>query len=464
MPRPKHSRSISRRRLLGGVCSAAAALPFLRDFPLQAQQSADVMPKLLLFGGPNGPLVGRNGNAGLGYEGWLPDGVTPPSGALPDVLPDVYEALSPYRDDLLFVENLSFLDNNVHRATCGMLTGRKRFVPPGQSIEQYSASGISLDQYLAQELETEVLNTAFNIEGYALGESYWSYLGQNQPVTPIQNPVDAYQRVFGEGLDDELAQQILTRRTSVLDVVAKDIESMKARIGSEDAQRLDNHLDAVRTLEEDLIATASSGCSPTGAPGGYAFLDDAMMPTVTHDHAQVIAQAFACGWGRIATMQLGTFGGETRPQWPSLGIDSNHSCHALCHAFDGIGGAGADGISQQQGIELGLARERAFSAMFADVLDQLASTLDVDGVPVLDNTLVVYARAMGRNHDGNRILWIVAGGSGLGVNGGRFIEVGDGGNNRRYYNDFLTTASTLMGHPIETFGDPQFCNTPIDLS
>lgn len=455
---------VSRRRFLGGVCSAAAALPFLRQFPLQADEPGDVQPKLLLFGAPNGPLVGRDGNGGLGYQGWLPDGVMPPEGALPEVLPDVYEALSPYRDDLLFLENLSFLDDNVHRATNGMLTGRRRFIPPGQAIEQYSAQGISVDHFLADALNTNVLNTAYKIAGFALGESYWSYLGQSQPVTPIQNPVDAYERVFGEGLDTGLAAQVLSRRTSVLDVVAKDIGAMKARVPSADRIRLEHHLDAVRSLEEDLIASAALGCSPTGAPAGYDFLSDAVTPTVNRDHAQVIAQAFACGWGRIATMQIGSFGGELRPRWPELGVDSTYTCHAICHAFDGIDGAGSGGLSQAQGVELGLARERAYSVMFAEVLGQLSNTLDVDGNPILDNTLVAYMRPMGRNHDGNRILWIVAGGSALGVQGGRFVQVGDGAGNKRYYNDFLTAACNVMGHPVDSFGEAQFNDTPISFS
>ena len=53
------------------------------------------------------------------------------------------------------------------------------------------------------ELQTHVLNTAFRIEGFATGEGYWSYTGPGERVEPLQNPVDAYTRVFGEGLDDE---------------------------------------------------------------------------------------------------------------------------------------------------------------------------------------------------------------------------------------------------------------------
>lgn len=456
------SSSLGRRMFLGGACSAAGALPFLSSFELQAGGLEAAPPKVLLVGFENGPLVGADGSAN--YDGWRPGGIELPEGELPEILPDVFEGLSPYRDDLVFLENISFLDDNTHRQTSGMLTGRQRYVPPGQAIEQYSASGISVDQYLAQELGIGVLNTAFNISGFALGESYWSYTGQNQPVTPIQNPVDAYTQVFGEGLDDSLAAEVLARRTSVLDVIAQDLQTMKARTPKADRARLEAHLQSVRELELDLINGANSGCSQPDAIPDYAFLDHANAPMVVRDHASVITQAFACGAAQFATLQLGSFGGETRPQWPELGIDSNYTAHAICHAFDGIDGAGSAGLSQAQGIELGLAKERAYTQLFAEVLGKLHDTIDVDGRPLIDNTLVLYVRPMGRNHDSNRILWIAAGGDGVGVRGGRFMQVGDGGGNRRYYNDMLTTICATMGHPVDTFGDASFCRQPIDLS
>lgn len=462
MHRSKSNTKLGRRLFLGTVSSAAAALPFLRSFPLQAHGGDGAQPKLLFFGAGNGPLVGADG--GAGYEGWLPAGVAPPEGQLPDALPDIYSPLDPFRDNLLFVENLATVDDNTHRQTCGMLTGRRRFVPGGSTIENYTSSGISVDQFLGNELDERVLNTAFRISGFAPGESYWSYRGQADPVTPIQDPVDSYQAVFGEGLEDTLAAEILARRTSVLDVVAKDLGTMRSRVPSADRPRLEAHLDSVRQLEKDLIATAESGCHAPGAPNPSDALADENAPAVIRAHADVIAQAFACGWSRIAMLQLGTFGGELRCRWPDMGIDTGYTSHAICHAFDGIDGAGSAGISQAEGIALGLAKERAYSTLFAYVLERLQATTDVDGMPLLDNTLVTYVRPMGRNHDSNRILWIAAGGAGVGLSGGRFIRVGDGGGDKRHYNDYLTTVCAVMGNPVETFGDPQYCKTPISLS
>ena len=110
---------------------------------------------------------------------------------------------------------------------------------------------------------------------------------------------------------------------------------------------------------------------------------------------------------------------------------------------------------------MGLAEERAFSTMFKEILDGLETTTDVDGSPLLDNTLVVYVRPMGRNHDARNVLWIVAGGAGVGVSGGRFLTVGDGQNDKRYFNDVLTTVCNTMGYQTDGFGDPDFCSEPI---
>lgn len=122
---------------------------------------------------------------------------------------------------------------------------------------------------------------------------------------------------------------------------------------------------------------------------------------------------------------MGSFGGETRLNWPELGIDTLYTEHAVCHSF-AENFAMNTGLGQAEGVELGTAKERAFSTLFSELRDQLSNTLDVDGLLLLENTLVVYVRPFGRNHDSQRILSIAAGGAGVGGQGGRFLRVGDG--------------------------------------
>ena len=377
--------------------------------------------------------------------------------------PEIFRPLHPFRDRLVFMENISMVDaNNSHRQTSGMLTGRRRHAPG--DLKDYTSTGISVDHYLANEfeedpeLETHVLNTAFRIEGFATGEGYWSYTGPGERVEPLQNPVDAYTRVFGEGLDDEQAARLLAQRKTVLDVIAKDIGRMMQRVPAADRPRLEQHLDGVHELGQSFAASVCDGANPIES---YDFLAQRNAPRVMRDHGQIITQAMACGYSRIATMQMGNFGGSTRPDWPELGVShGGHTTHAICHAFAGIDGAGSDGLTAQQGRTLGIAKEVAFTRIFAEVLAQLDATPDVDGGTLLDNTLVIYARPMGTNHNSRNIVWIAAGGTGVGVSGGRWLTFPS---EQKHYNDVLTAVCHAMGKPVDTFGDGQFCDAPMPL-
>jgi hypothetical protein len=458
---------INRRAFLGGIAGSAAALPFLRSFPVSAGGGA--LPKLLLIGAPQGPLVGPHGgtSAGVTYEGWRPAGADAEESLLPAALPDVLSPLDAHIDRLLFLEGVAGYrveNGGAHTAAASLLTGRLRVIP-GTDANAYLAAGISVDHYIAQQIDSRVLTTAFRIAGYAPGESYWSYTGPEQPVTAIQNPVEAYSQVFGDGLAAAEALRQLERRTSVLDTVAGDLSTMRARVPAVDRERLDAHLEAVFDLEQDLLDTASAQCTAPGQPVSYDALDHASFPAVIRDHTEILVQALACGWTRVASLQMGSFGGEMRPQWPEYGIDSQtYNCHAIAHAFAGVDGAGSDGLAQSIAVPQALQIERTFSARVAHILDRLTQTLDVDGRPLIESTLVAYIRPAGTNHNVDNTLWIIAGGSGVGVSGGRYLRVGDGDDNPRYYNDVLVSLCHAMGLSDEQFGDPQFCDVPVSFA
>ena len=449
------------RRTFLGSLGAAATLPFLRSFPLRAQEGDGPVPKVLFVAFPNGPLVGDDGSND--YDGWRPPGYDGSDTVLPEMLHGIFEPLTPHRDRLLFLEGLSYLEpSNPHRATTSLLTGRKRKVNPGDDLKEYTSTGPSIDHVLQEELGTQKLNTAYRIQGYAsVGESYWSYSGEGARITPIQDPVDTYSLVFGEGLDEGLAQQVLTRRTSVLDVIAGDIEAMKARVPAVDRPRLEEHLQSVRDLELQLIATAESGCQSPDPLAGYAHLQAANAPRVFRDHAAVITQAFACGWSRVATLHLGSFGGDALPmQWPDLDIETNYTEHGICHAFHGIEGVGGPAISQADGLSLGLAKERAFSTMFKEILDGLETTTDVDGSPLLDNTLVGWSNALakGNSHTSYPVPYVLAGSAGGYFETGRFLDYGDESANR-----LLVSVCNAMGLPeVTTYGDMDPGSGPVE--
>ena len=455
---------IPRRSFLGALGGAAAALPFLRSFEVSADAPAQT--KLLIIGGPNGQLVGPNGgNPGGGYAGWRPAGLAGTDSPLPASLPDVLSPLDAHVDRLLFLEGVAGLPTQGgHTQSASLLTGRLLRPTPGGDDNDFVGSGISIDEHLANELDTRVLRTAFKIEGFAPGESRWMFDADGNPLYPDQNPVDAYERVFGEGLDTSAAQALLARRTSVLDVAARDLQALRSRVPSADRARLDAHLEAVFELEQDLVETASLQCATPAVPADYPALDDESFPRVVADHTEIVVQALSCGWGRIATLQLGNFGGGYVPNWPDLGIETTYKCHSIAHAFQGIDGAGSEGLSQATAVGLGLQLERIFSRVVADVLDRLAEVPDIDGRPMLDNTLVLVVRPHGINHDDNHLLWMVAGGDGVNVRGGRFLQVGDGESNKRLFNDVLVGVGRSMGVAMDAFGAAEYNDAPVSFA
>lgn len=452
---------LARRAFLGGIASAAGALPFLRAFPVSA--GGMVQPKVIFVGAPNGPLVGPSGGAaGGGYDGWRPGGGSG-NFALPAALPATFAPLDPFIDDLVMIEGVSGLPmQSSHQQAASLLTGHMRTVN-GSADGDYTGSAISLDQHIAQSFESRVLSTAFRISGFSPGEAYWSFLGAEQPVTPHQDPLDAFAQVFGDGLGETDAARLAARRTSILDAVAGDLQSMRARVPAADRQRLDAHLEGVFDLEQELLDTAALQCSEPELVGGGDALDDENLPRVVRDQSDVIVQALACGWARVATLQFGNFGGSVRASWPNDGVDSSYKCHAIAHAFAGIDGAGSDGLSRAEGVGLGLDMETFFNQLHAELLTKLQNTLDVDGSPMLDNTLVVIPRTMGVNHDDRVTLWMTVGGKNLGVQGGRFLTVGDGDDNKRYYNDMHVGICEAMGLPDDSFGDEAFMSEPVSL-
>ena len=464
MPRPKPS-SLTRRRLLTSLGGGAIALPFLRSFSVDAGQGKSALPRVLFVGFPNGPLVGPHG--GEGYAGWRPANASGFESALPHAagdFPEIFGPLRPFRDRLVFIENLAYIDGgNEHRHTSALLTGRRKHVD-GDNAD-YTSTGISVDHWLAEQFAddpdraTEVLNTAFNITADAPGEAYWSYTGPQARAEPIQDPLNTFERVFGSGVDPIAHERFVARRGSVLDVIARDLGRLMDRVPAADRPRLQQHLEGVRDLERSLEAPL---CDGGDAPGSYDPLASPNAPRVFADHAEVIAQAFACGFSRIATLQFGHFGGgRTRPQWPELGIDyGGHSDHAISHAFAEHVGAGSEGLLTEDARGLGIAKEIAYSRMFSDVLARLDAVPDIGGGTLLDNTLVVYVRPMGENHDSDRVLWIAAGGAGVGVEGGRWLTLPP---SQRHFNDVLTAVCHSMGEPVDTFGEPEFCAEPIPL-
>ena len=89
-----------------------------------------------------------------------------------------------------------------------------------------------------------------------------SFNGVDSQNPPESDPVKLYQRLFGptftEPGEELKIDPKLALRRSVLSTVMDDANALRQRLGANDKQRLEQHLDAVRDIEARLPVRISS--------------------------------------------------------------------------------------------------------------------------------------------------------------------------------------------------------------
>jgi hypothetical protein len=131
--------------------------------------------------------------------------------------------------------------------------------------EQYVGwgGGQSVDQYIADEIAKDVVTKFKSLElGVQVrSSSVWSrmsYSAPDQPVPPREDPNQNFTDFFSDIESDPFALRLIQRRRkSVLDAVMEDHAAFQNRLGYDDKQKLDKHLQSIRDLEQRLAVTTN---------------------------------------------------------------------------------------------------------------------------------------------------------------------------------------------------------------
>lgn len=398
--------TLDRRTLLRGL-GAGLALPWLEAM---AANTAAPTPRLAFVYAPNGVHVER----------WTPAGDAAALELSPTLAP-----LSGHAADVTVLEGLTLDAARAHgdgpgdhaRSAAAFLTtahpSKTGPVRAGRSVDQLAAEHLGRDTRLRSlELGCEHGRRAGECDsGYSC--VYSSEISWTGPTTPAAKEVDprlAFERLFaveGVGLAPEARARLRADRASVLDFVREDTRRLEARLGTSDRAKLDSYLSGVRELERRLVRAASEGDGgelPEGPPPG--------VPADRGEHARlladVIALAFEGDLTRVATLMLANEGSNR--SHPELEAPEGH--HTLSHH-----GGDADKLAKIARID------RFHVELFAHLVGRLASTEVADG-RLLDSTLLVYGSGIadGNRHAHHDLPILVAGGSALGLAGGRVLR------------------------------------------
>jgi len=342
-------------------------------------------------------------------------------------------------------------DGDGHMRGIGcLLTGIELFpgdVQGGSDTPAGWSMGISVDQHIKNKLQADAATqTRFgSLEfGVMVPEraDTWtrmSYAGPNQPVAPIDNPYQMFDKLYGQTKNRELL-------ASVLDDLTADIRKVEQSISVEDRRMLHEHVEMVRELEKELQTELAQknkhsevGHAVPALPANVDEEND-NIPQITRMQMDMLVNSFAADFARVATFQITNSVGQPKMRW--LDIDEGH--HDLSHEPD----------SNEEAYEKLIKINTWYCEQVAYLAKRLADTPEPGGQgSLLDNTTIVWTNELGQgnSHTRDNIPFVFIG-EGLGFKMGRALDFEGVPHNR-----LLMSITEAMGFPETSYGNPNFC-------
>jgi hypothetical protein len=221
-------------------------------------------------------------------------------------------------------------------------TGKSVDLP---TIDQLIATKIAGDTPF-KSLEVGVCNARPTNTGALYYNISWN--GPNAPNPADFDPHAVFNRLFGPGSPGAgLSKQpsaapatdtsgVTTVRRSVLDAIGEDARDLTARLGVEDRQRIEKHLDGIRSLEKRLgeKVGAVAGCQPAVDPAMGPNTKAEAPPELNKAMADLVLAALSCDLTRVFTFTFNFAGSHL--YFRNLGPALNKDFHTqICHAEPG---------------------------------------------------------------------------------------------------------------------------------
>ena len=424
----------TRREFLRDLGLSAASLPFLLNLPsLGFANQAQRKQRLVVMFSPNGIVPKSFWPDETGENFTLKESLSP---------------LEPFKSKTLILHGVCDKvrgdgDNHMRGMGC-LLTGTELFpgnIQGGSDTPAGWASGISIDQeiknYLQQSAATRTrfgsLEFGVMVPERADTWTRMSYAGANKPVSPIDDPYQMFNKLYGRMKDQESLK-------SVLDNLQADITKLRPKLSAEDRHLLEEQTTFVRQFEQEMQATPDLvGHAVPQLEKGVEEQNE-NMPKLTKMQIDLMVNSFVADFARVATFQITNSVGGARMKW--IGVDEGH--HELSHEPD-----------SNEPVQEKLTKiNKWYCEQLAYLCQRLAETPVPGGVgSLLDNTTLVWTNELGQgnSHTLDNIPFVMVGG-GLDFKMGRSLKF-----DKVPHNRLLMSFAHAFGHRIDKFGNPDFC-------
>lgn len=400
---------------------------------------------------------------GVHPKQWTPKGV---DGAFE--LSPTLQPLNRHKQNLLvFTElwNASANTGDGHYVkTGGFLTSTTITRTTGSNL---CSGGVSMDQLAAQHVGnlTPLPSLELGIEPVSTGVDtnvgftrlYGSHISWSTPTTPLAkeiNPQLAFDRLFRSRTAER--QGSAKSDKSVIDLVLEDARRLNQKIGKADQLKLQEYLDAVRSVEKriEFDARRKSGeymadplarqeVEKLGTRIVDFYKDPARASERGIDHGEqvrlmldIIALAFWTDSTRVATFMFGNAVSGRNFSFLK-GVSGGH--HQISHHEDDAAKLVQYQLINQWHVE-----------QYAHLLDRLAAIKEGDGT-LLDNSMILFGAGMrdGNAHNPRNLPLVLAGRAGGTLATGRHLIYEKNTPLSNLYRSMLTR----MGTPVTQFAD-----------
>jgi hypothetical protein len=316
------------------------------------------------------------------------------------------------------------------------------------TIDQVIADAIHTNEPY-NSLETGVLEyTGINMGTVSLN---LAHRGPNMPLPPVRDPATLFNNLFGKGApmpEGGVPLDIQNKlRRSVLDAVLSDAKRLQMSLGKTDSQRIDAHMESIRSLEARIPTSADGGTSssptcqaPTTAPTAPAAnLDLTKVTAASQALNQLIAAALSCNLTRVYSHLWS--GARDDNHYPVVMLDTEH--HELTHG------------NAMQNQEAATSIEPYIMSQYADLARTLKG-ISMGASTLLDNTIIYGVSEVGdpSTHVMTNYHIVLMGHAGGKIPGNRHFRPPGTGNPSadRKVTELMLTLQQVMGLNVTTYG------------
>lgn len=421
----------NRRAFLWGAGGVALGLPFLEGLPERSAWAQNDPPQFLYF------MVAACGVVASDFfpsdKGAITTAALQSSGK-------AVAALADHADSLLLVDGVNYPGNLTNCGHAQGLVQSLTGVGPSGGGSTTQSTGISADMVMSNELNpagTDPLTLYSGAKSYIAERISFTGPGNARPAE--RNPYNVYRGLVGlvgNGADgttsagevDSTANELITRETSVNDLIRDDLQSLLARsdLSAADRQRLDAHLTAVRELEMGMVQVATAGCeqaeldvSTIESMQNLQYSNNNhMIEQLVKLHSELVALAFACNANRVATIQWGDGTDGSIYDVPSN--SRKWKFHHVSHRMQSDGASGNDPTA--------LEAHKEIDALRMETLKHALDHFAMRGL--FSNAAIVWTNHVsdGPSHSFRNIPYVIGGSLGGTLKQGQYVSAGNTSN------------------------------------